>query len=258
MTHQRSIIKYFLRLFTHPSNTIQQILQESPSFFRIVIFLCGVGILRGILEEVLQLLVVGQFSQVVSSPLLSKKYLLAGIPFLLSSVSFAYLRWVAFAFIVYFLGRFVGGKERFEHFLRIYGVILGIYTVAILPNFVYLIIKSPIITFRISTTYNPSFGIGQILTSCWLVFISYKVVRIIYKLPTLEAVFIGLSVPLINIGTLVFGALLYFKFSPLFSLSQRKVFSLATHALVIVPLLMIPFLLWLGYRIDRGRRAKKE
>lgn len=253
----KSILEYFLSLFIKPAKTIERILAERPSFKRIAFFLLFIGALRGIIEGAWMLLMLGQFSQVISSPDLFRSYLLQGSYFGLANIITAYVRWAMFALIPYLLGRFLGGRGKFEEFLRLYGIILGIFLVTILPNFAHLALKLPIIEFRVSASYNPALGVGQMLTSCWLAYISYEAVRITHKLSKIESVFIGLLVPLINIGLLVFGAMVFFNFPTIIALSRRNIFIVATIAFIIVALIATPILFWSGYRIERRSKPKK-
>lgn len=248
-----TILKYLFFLFIKPTQTIRHILEAPPSFKRIVIFLSLVGTLRGLLEGLLILLMVGQFTQVVSSLILLKSYLLNGTLFVFSNITTAYIRWVAFALMVYLFGRIIGGKGRFEEFLRLYGVILGIFMITILPNFAHPFFNLPMIKFNISNIYNPSMGIGQILTSIWLAFISYKAARLIHRLPKMESILIGLSLPLINIGILVLGAMILFNIPGLASLDERRIIFITTFTFVIFTIVATPILLWFGYKIDQRR-----
>lgn len=149
-----------------------------------------------------------------------------------------------------------GGTGKVTDFLRVYGIILGIFFVTALPNFAHLFLKLPIIQFSVSQSYSPTIGIGQVLTSCWLAYISYKAVRIIHNLPRVDSILIGLSVPLINIGTLIFGAKVFFNLPQIAPLAERKLHTLATYVFIAATLVAIPLLLWVVYRIARKGRAE--
>ena len=246
-----AIFNYFLFLFINPYNTIKQILQRKPPFVRIIIFLCLVGILRGVIEGIWILLMNGQFKQVIFSPLIFKNYLFKGIPFIFSNVTTAYVRWVGFAFVVYFVGRLLGGKGKFIDFLRLYGIILGIFVVTILPNFTYVFLRLPIIRFGVSRLYNPVLGIGQALTFLWLIFISYKVIRIVHQLPKIDSALISLLVSLLSTVSLILGALVFFNLPVLTAFSYRRVFSIATLVFIIFTVIAIPIFFWLGYKIEK-------
>jgi hypothetical protein len=247
------MFKYFLILFAQPTKTIKEILKINPSFKRLVFFLFWIGLLRGLVEIVLFSLEIGQFSQVITSLFLLKNFLLKGTFILSSSISFAYFRWVVFAFIVYFLGRILGGRGGFSDCLKVYGLILGIYLVTVLPNFAYLFWRLPMIRFEVSNFYVPSFRIGQVITSLWLVFISYKATKIIHNLSWFNSLLVGFSIPLINVATLVFVAFVFFKFSSYFPFSQEKIFTLINYGLIIIPLILAPVFLYLGYKIEKKR-----
>lgn len=250
------MIKYFLYLFIRPTATIKRILHERPSFTRIIIFLFCIGLARGLIDDAWQLLMAGQFSQTISSWSVFKSHLVIGSFFIFSCITTAYARWIAFALIAYIFGKFVGGKGKIIDFLRVYGIILGIFLVTALPNFAHLFVKLPAIQFAVSEPYNPTIGVGQMLTSCWLAYISYKAVRIIYGLAVTDSILIGLSVPLINIGTLIFGAKVFFNIPKIAFLTERKLFSLATFVFIAATLIAIPLLVWLVYWINRKGRTK--
>lgn len=247
------ILNYFLSLFLNPHNTIKQILQKRPYFGKIIIFLCLIGVLRGAIEGIWLLLMNQQFKQVFFSPLLFKNYLVEGIPFIFSNVTTAYVRWVGFAFVVYFFGRLLGGKGKFVDFLRLYGVILGIFAITILPNFIYLLLKFPIIRFGVSRLYNPVFGIGQLFTFLWLIFISYKVIRIVHQLPKLDSALISFLASLLSTISLILGALVFFNLPVFKTFSYRRVFSVATLVFIIFTLMAIPIFLLFGYKIERKK-----
>ena len=243
---------YFLSLLIRPTATIVRILLEKPDYKKIIFFLFGIGALRGITEEIWILSMNGQLGQVLGSMPLLKTHMTTGLPFILSNVITAYVRWVAFALLAFLCGLFLGGKGRFEDFLRLYGIILGISLVTILPNFIYLFVKNlPVIRFSVSTMYNPTIGIGQLVTSGWLVYVSYKAVMTIHKLPKFESFFTGLLVPLLNIGILVLGAAVVFNLPMLNASSPNKVFSLSTLGFTVATLAAIPIFLWIGYVLDR-------
>lgn len=250
MNIKTTIVGYFLLLLVRPSVAIEKILKEEPAFKRILIFLFWIGALRGITEGIWILSMHGQLGQVLSTPALLKTYLGQCLPFVLSNVTTGYVRWVAFALVPFAGGLFLGGRGRFVDFLRLYGIILGIFLVTILPNFAYLFMKLPTIRFNISDMYNPTIGVGQIITSCWLVYVSYRAVISIHKLPRFESFFIGLLVPLLNIGILVLGAAAVFNL-PGFSMSSpKKVFSLSTVGFTVATLAAIPVFLRIGYLLD--------
>lgn len=198
----------------------------------------------------------GQFIQAVSSWAVMKTQLPIGSFFVFSCITTGYARWIAFTLIAYVLGKFAGGTGKVTDFLRVYGIILGIFFVTALPNFAHLFLKLPIIQFSVSQSYSPTIGIGQVLTSCWLAYISYKAVQIIHNLPRVDSILIGLSVPLINIGTLIFGAKVFFNLPQIAPLAERKLHTLATYVFIAATLVAIPLLIWVVYRIARKGRAE--
>lgn len=252
-TPKSSLLTYFLYLFIRPTQGIKKILKEKPSFKRIIVFLFLVSALRGVIEGIWMLLREGQFNQVISSAVLFKSYLQLGIPFLISSITCGYVRWAGFAFLPCLLAKFLGKRGYFyKDFLRVSGIIMGIYVVAILPNFAYLFFKLPMIQFNVSRIYNPAIGIGQIITGIWLIFIIYKATRIICGLTKYQSFLAGLSVLLVNLGTLVFGSLVFFKLPYLVSVSFKRTLNIATFVFIIITSLSLVIFLGLGLRLIKG------
>jgi len=254
---ETSLLAYFLSLFIRPTYGIKRILEEKPSFKRIVVFLFWVSILRGIVEGVWMLLKEGQFTQVLASPILLKSYLWLGAPFIISSITCGYVRWAGFAFLPCLFAKFLGKKGDYKDFLRVNGVIMGIYLVTILPNFAYLFFRLPMIQFNVSRFYNPAIGIGQMITGVWLVFIIYKATRIICGLSKYQSFLAGLSVLLVNLGALVFGSLVFFNLPSLVSASFKRTLNTATFVFIIITLLSIPVFLWLGMRLIKSKGLEK-
>lgn len=251
----RPLITYFVYLFSRPTYGMRKILEEKPSFKQIALFLFVVSTLRGIIEGIWVLLRVGQLEQVVTSWVLLKSYLRLGIPFIVSSITCGYVRWVGFALAPFLLGRFFGKQSRFEDWLRLSGFFMGLYLLAILPNFAYLVFKLPVIQFHISPIYNPGMGIGQVVTSIWLAVLLYKAARIIHGLPRVQTFLIGTSVPLLNVGALILGSMAFFNLPPLGVLPFRGAMNLATWVFILITLLVIPVFLWSGYRLDRRAQS---
>lgn len=243
---------HFTRLVVHPTTAIRRIIHEQPDLTRIVLFVFVVSSLRGIVEGIWVLLRVGQLGQVATSWTLFHGYLRLEVPFLISSLTCGYVRWVGFAVACYWLGRFFGGTQgRFNDWLRLTGIFMGLYLVAILPNFAYLIWKLPVIQFHISSLYNPGLGVGQMLTSVWLVVLLYQAARIVHGLPRFQSLLIGASIPLANIGALVLGSSIFFNLPRLDALPFRGAMHLATWVFIVITVLTIPLFLRWGYRLDR-------
>ena len=249
------MIAYFACLFSRPSHTIKKILEEKPSFRQLFLFLFVISTLRGIIEGIWVLLKAGQLAHVFSSAALMKSYLELGIPFLISSLTCGYVRWAGFALAPCLLARFFGKEGRFGDWLRLSGVFMGLYLVAILPNFAYLFFKLPVIQFYISRFYNPGLGIGQVLTSCWMVVLLYKSARVLYGLPRFSSFLIGISIPLLNIGALVLGSMIFFNLPQLALLPFRGAMNLATWIFIFITLLTIPVLLVWGNRVGRSAKS---
>lgn len=200
----------------------------------------------------------GQFLPVVISPVLLKSYLNIGIPFILSSITCGYVRWMGFAFLPCLLAKFWGKEARYKDFLRVTGIMMGLYVVTILPNFAYLFFKLPMIQFNVSKVYNPAIGLGQWITGIWLVTIIYKASRIILGLSRFQSFLCGLSVLLLNAGALVFGALVFFNLDYFNAVSFRGTLGMATCIFIGITILMVPAFLWSGMRLEKGFLCRKD
>lgn len=254
----KSVFQYFLSLFIRPTDTINQIIQEKLSFQRIALFLFYIGALRGIIEIIWELLMAGQLSQTLFTPALFKRQILVdGTIFLLGNITTAYVRWPIFALIPFLFTRFLGGRTDFKVFLKLYGVVLGFFALTVIPNYLYLFFKLPLIEFEVSKAYNPIFGIGQLIATAWLLFISSKIIRITSKLSWIESISISLLIPLTNLGLLVLSSKVFFNLPPVVLLSQRKIFLIAAFCFIIATLAAAPILIWVGNKIDR-RRLENE
>lgn len=248
---------HFFNLLIRPTCAIKKILTDRPSFKRLVVFLLLASILRGLIEGLWMLLREGQLFQIIVSPVLFKSYLNLGIPFILSSITCGYVRWVGFALLPCLLAKFWGKEARYRDFLRVTGIMMGLYVVTILPNFAYLFFKLPMIQFNVSKVYNPAIGLGQWITAVWLVVIIYKASRIIYGLSRFQSLLCGLSVLLVNIGALVFGTLVFFNFDYFNTFSSRATLNIATYIFIGITILTVPVFLWLGMRLTKNRRTLK-
>lgn len=249
-----SLTSSFLCLLIRPKSSVERIILNKPKYKGIILFLFVIGTLRGLTEGIWILSMNHQLGQVFKSFPLLYSYLLQGLPFVLSNITTAFVRWAAFAFFTFACGVLMGGRGRFADFLRIYGVILGIFFITILPNFLYLFFNLPSIRFNVSAIYNPTIGLGQILTSCWLAYVSYQAVMQLHKLPPFESFLIGLLVPLLNIGILVLGAAVVFNFHSLADFPLKTVFNLSTIGFTVATLAAIPAFLWLGSCFDKKRK----
>ena len=247
---------YFSSLLVKPTGTVYQITQDRPGFREIAIFLFSVGAARGIIELFWELLMAGQLGRTLSNPELFRRQFLAdGSILVLGNVTTAYVRWGMFALIPFVLCRFLGSRVRFEVFLRLYGIVLGLFVVTLLPNFLYLFFKLPMLRFEVSEVYNPVFGIGQVLTSLALIFITYKIARIAAGLPRWESLLVSPAIPLVNIGLLVLCSHIFFNLPAVMGLSHRKGLYIAAACFVVATSAAVPILLWLGFRIDKMKRA---
>jgi hypothetical protein len=196
----------------------------------------------------------GQLLPIMVSPVLFKSYMNVGIPFILSSITCGYVRWIGFALLPCLLAKFWGKEARYKNFLRVTGIMMGLYAVTILPNFAYLFFKLPMIQFNVSKVYNPAIGLGQWITALWLVTIIYKASRIILRLSGFQAFLCGISVLLGNIGALVFGSLVFFNLNYFNAVSLRATLTIATFIFIGITIITIPVFLWFGMTLTRAKK----
>lgn len=251
----RSLFQYFLLLLICPAATIKHILKVKPSFKRIIIFLFIVSILRGLIESIWMLMREGQFWAVCTSLILLKSYLHSAVPFMVSSITSGYARWAGFALVPCLLAKFLGKTACYKKFLRVTGVMMGLYVMTIIPNFAYLFLDLPVIHFQISQNYNPALGIGQMISGVWLILIIYKAGRIICGLTRWQSVLAAVSVYLGNLGALIFGAMFFFNLPVVTDWSFKSALNTATIWFNIATALLVPLFLWIGTRWTTRRAA---
>lgn len=213
---------YFSGLLIRPGRTLERILRQRPGFVRIVLFLTVVGLLRGLLDGAWVLINDQQFLALWSEGRLWGWYLTKGYPLLLADWIAAYVRWLGFALVPYAVGRFFAGRGRLVDFLRVYGVAMGIYVVTVLLNAAYFFAPLPTITFRAASGFGPRWGVGQMVTSLWLVYISYRVVRRLHGLPVFESLLTGVLVPALNLAALIGLGALFYRLPAVASLPVRQ------------------------------------
>lgn len=183
---------------------------QPPRLWSILLFLTIISLLRGVLDGVVVLLNEAQLSALWHAGRLLPWFVAKAYPLLLADWLAGYVRWLGFALVPYVLGRFCGGTGRLKDMLRLYGIILGIYVVTVLPNFSYFFLPLPVVRFDSAPVFKPTLGIGNVLTSLWLAWVTYRVCRQAHALPTFESAAIGMLTPLLNIAALVLpGALLF-------------------------------------------------
>lgn len=251
-----AILATFLRLLVRPGATVERLVAQSPSFTTIAIWVGVVGLVRWAIECLWILLMAGQLQTLIASGVTSTWYVEA-VPFLLANFLTVGFRWGLFALVPYALGRFAEGRGEWRDFLRVYGVAMGIYVVTILPNFAYFYWDFPAIRFEVSRLYTPLFGIGQILTSIWLVVLGYATARRLHGLPPFESVLVGIAVPTSNVALYVIASGVFFNLPPLLMRGRTELFWIAGLAFGSVVLVAIPVLFWCGFHVARTETTRR-
>lgn len=201
------IVPAFIKLFYQPQAAVEEILSRPPTWRAIVIFLAIIALLRTTLEAAWDLAMKGELFNTLRQPGALWAYHTPFAAFFGANLATAYLRVVLFAFIALAVGRFLGGKGRFEPLLRLYGVILGLFALTIVPDYLAVWFKMPFIAFKAAPTYNPEVGVGQLISSIWLAWISYLVVRTVHRIKPFDALQTAVALALANTGLLVLVAM---------------------------------------------------
>lgn len=249
------MLGYFFHMLYAPGAAIDRVLAEQPSFKRITAYVSAMGLLRGLVEGLWILLMAGQLQAMLVRGQFGTWILGEAAPFLLANLLTGLFRWGLFAIVPYALGRFSGGQGRWLDFLRVYGVAMAIYVVTILPNYSYLFWHLPVYQVAVSWSYNPIFGLGQVLTSIWLGYFGYVSCRRLHGLPGVESVLVGVAVPATNLGLFIIAAKVFFNLRLLARLSLVHTFWIATAGFIAAALVAIPVLFWLGFRHARSERS---
>lgn len=195
-----SPLRAFLVLLKSPGRGLEEIRQRPMRLRSLALFLLGVGFLRGFLDVPWVYWQAGRLP--LLPPLLTDPgwYLYNIGPFILSDVVTALVRWVLFTTIVYGLGRFLAGQGSYRVTLNFFGAVLGITLVTILVDYLYLFFQLPLIRFQVSPQYSPVIGLGQVITSVWIGFVTWLLARREYGLPFWPALSLGAFIPLLNTG----------------------------------------------------------
>jgi len=259
---RRTPLSYFLLMLVRPAWAIERILAERPAFPSLIVFLTCVSLLRGILDGVLVLITDGQFVALWQGGRLISWFVSKAYPLLLADWLAGYVRWLGFALVVYVLGRLCGGRGKLTEHMRLYGIAMGIYVVTVLPNFAYFFVPLPMLRFEVAPNYSPTLGIGQLLTTSWLVWVSFLIIKRLHGLAWFESAAIGLLAPLLNIGALVLPGVLIFNLPQAVSWGQTTVayttllgFSAFSIGLVV---LCIFVALWLAQRERRSLHSDSQ
>lgn len=248
------MLRYFLSILFKPTVTIQKILDRKPSFLRIIHFLFWIGLLRGVLEIIWLFSIPGQYTQLIQSLSRSSWYLKEAIPFLLANVLTAYFRWAMYALIIFLGARLFKIRVIFSSLLRLYGVILGLYILPGLINFVYVFITLPIIKFKISSSYFPMIGLGQFIGALWFILLTLKVARILFKMDWINSFLLALAIPILDRVLFVLSAKVYFGLPALAKMGFARQNYLAICIFILASTILIPLFIWIGYRLNEEKR----
>lgn len=248
------MLKYFALIIVRPKRTIQEIIRADFKLRKTILFLFWLGLLRGILEVTWIFAInhrLGELSLI--SRQTSWWYLESG-PFILANILTVYLRWAMYSMVFYLTLWFFKIKADFSIILKVFSVILCLYVLTIIMNFLHLFFNIPMVKFHISTLYSYSMGIGQLVSSCLFIFFIYKFGSCL-GLDKLSSLLSGLFVFSVDRIFYFFSAWIYFRLPLVNSLSYKNIFNLGNGLSSIVSLLLTLVFLWLGYRINAQRKV---
>lgn len=248
------MIKYFLLILIKPGKTIRQIIQSNIRLSKIIFFLFWLGVIRGVLE-VIWIFAINH--RLMEMPLLLRQlswwYLESG-PFILANILTVYFRWAMYSLVFYLLLRFFKIKMDFSKVLKVFSVILVLYVITMLTNFLHYFFRLDMIRFYISELYSYSMGIGQIISSCLLILLIYNL-ALYFGLDRISSLLSSLLVFSAERIFYFFSAWVYFRLPMINALSYKKIFNLGNCLSSLVSLLLTILFLWLGYKLNAQRKA---
>lgn len=247
------MLKFFLLIIFKSKETIEKIIQTDISAKRIILFLFWLGILRGILE-VIWIFAINK--RLIELLFLSRQlcwYLFESGPFVLANILTAYLRWAMYSMVFYLALCFFKIKADFSIILKVFSVILGLYLLTIMMNFLHFFFNIAMIKFQISAIYSYSMGIGQVVSSFLLILFIYKLGSCL-GLDRLSSLLSGLLVFSADRIFYFFSAWTYFRLPLISALSYKNIFNLGNHLSSLVSILLTFLFLWIGYRINAQRK----
>ena len=248
------MFRYFIRLFMRPKDTIESIVNTKITYKRIIIFLFWIGLARGIYEVIRPYVAANALNQLLLSLKIPSWYIIESVPFLISCIITAHIRWVMFAFVAFVIAKFFRGQGKFDDYLKLYGVILGLYLISPIFNSLYFITSAPAVEFAGSARYSSIIGLGQFVGAGLLLFITYKVIRHVGKLGAIESFFIGLFLPLLDRGLYIAFYKAFFSIDFITAFEIRKIFLVASIFFIIGGLFSIPILMRIGKCLNqRGK-----
>jgi hypothetical protein len=249
-------LRAYLTLLWRPRRGLVLLQQHPMSLNSIIVFLIGVGFVRGMLDIPWIYWQAGRLILLLPSMTSPTWYLLNIGPFILAEIITALLRWVLFSTIVYGLGRFLGGQGSYRTTLCMYGALLGITLATILIDYLHLLMPLPLIRFSAAPRYNPVIGLGQVLTSLWIGNITYLVVRSEYQLAVWPSAMVGAFIPLLNTGLFLIVARVLFWLLPN-SIPHNMLLIALNIGFVILGLSAFVALLWWGcHRLIKHDRMR--
>ncbi len=246
---------YFWLMLTRPAQAIDRVLAEQPGFLALALFISVISLLRGILDGVQTLLTEGQLLALWRAGRLLSWFITKAYPLLLADWLAGYVRWLGFGLTTYLLGRLFGGRGKSIDFLRLYGVILGIYVVTVLPNFAYFFAPLPMLRFNAAPMFTPTLGIGQVVTTAWLMWVTYLVLQKVHGLSTFESAAIGFLTPALNIAALVLPGAVIFNLPIAAGWGTKTVAYGTLLGFSVTSLILIALLVLLSRQVRRAGRS---
>lgn len=248
------MIKYFLCLLARPKKTIEAISKANIKTMDIILFLFSLGLVRGLLEVLWLFTIKHRLIQLSFLSRQASWYLLEAGPFILANILTAYFRWAMYSLIFSLSLGFVKIRVDFSRALKVFSVIMGLYVLAGLINFIHYFLGLSMVKFYISEAYAPLLGIGQLISSGLLIFFSYKFSRYLGA-DKLCAFLTALLIFGSDRFFYFFSAWVYLRLPLAKALSYRNMFNLSSHLVCLVSILLTVLFLRLGFKINGQRKT---
>jgi len=229
----------FCALGKGPAKGIDLILQSRFRASTVILTLFLTGCTRLIAEIFLLFARKGQPEEFFNLILYGKYLNLWSGIFLIEIVTTTFVRVALYATIIHFLATIAGYKANFKNLLKLYSIALLIYPLPAIINMVYCFVSLPEIVYSTHSFYSPRQGVGQIITSLWMAYVSFLAAKKIVGCRGLVAWLLGLSIPLLDIALFVSFSMIFFGLIEKFPFSQQKLFGLASSFIIFMPLVVL-------------------
>ncbi|MBI4972624.1 MAG: hypothetical protein HZC16_02265 [Candidatus Omnitrophica bacterium] len=159
-----------------------------------------------------------------------------------------------YSLVFYLALRFFKISAEFFEVLKIFSIILGLYVLTGIINFIHPWFNLSVIKFSFSNIYTPAFGGGQIISSILLVWLLFNLGSY-FNLDRFAALLSGVLVFAVDRAFYFFAALLYFRSPFISGLAYRRVFWLGNYLSAVASLCLTFLFLWIGHTLNVKRKT---